>query len=287
MATLRDIKRRIVSVQKTQQITRAMRMVAAAKLRRAQERIIALRPYADRMHGTIAEISLRQKGAEHALLIPREKVQKLEVVVVTSDRGLAGAFNSNILKAAELSILQREPKLDAISLSLYGRRGRDFYKSRRAAQMRTATVGIREVEYGHASGLAKELAERYVSGEIDEAVIVFSEFVSAMTQIPSIRQLLPLEQAAVSEDADESPYSVEPDETKLLELLVPKALEIEIYRALLETQAGEHAARMAAMESATRNTEELIESLTLQYNRARQAAITKELVEIVTGAEAL
>ena len=277
-------------MQKTRQITRAMRMVAAAKLRRAQDRIIAFRPYADRMSNTLGELVSRQSDAEHPLLVPHDETRHLELVVVSSDRGLAGAFNTNVLRFAQNLILEREPSLKSVNLTLYGRKGRDFFRRRFPNKIRDAVVGIREVEYGHAASLARTLAERYEKGEVDEVVVVYSKFVSAMTQVPRVEQILPVsapEKSAEEAAADTAPFSAEPSEKALLAMLVPKALEVRLYHALLESQAGEHAARMTAMESATRNSEEMIDRLTLQYNRARQAAITKELVEIVTGAEAL
>ena len=249
MPNLKDIQRRIGSVRKTQQITRAMRMVAGAKLRRAQEAITAARPYAERMRATLAEVARSQPEAEHPLLVTRE-VKKAELVVVTSDRGLCGAFNSNIIKQADQVLSQREAGLDKITITTAGLKVRDAYKNRRASQLGGDFPQEGWVTYGVAAEIAARISERFLAEEIDEVLLVYSEFRSAMTQ-------------------------------------TPRAVEVEIYRALLENQAGEHAARMTAMESATRNTEELIDSLTLQFNRARQAAITKELVEIVSGAEAL
>jgi F-type H+-transporting ATPase subunit gamma len=287
MPSLKDIRRRIGSVRKTQQITSAMRMVAAAKLRRAQDAILAARPYADRMHDTLSEVAAAQRDAQHPLLEQREKVRKLEVAVLVSDRGLCGAFNANVLKASEALLRQREPGLERISLTVVGRKANDFYRRRRAGAISRAVTGIARVEYGHAAAVASHLAERYRSGEADEVMLVFSEFVSTVNQRPQVVRLLPFTPAAERDPKVRLPYAIEPNPEKLLEVLVPKALEVQVFRALLENQVGEHAARMAAMESATRNTEELIESLTLKYNRARQAAITKELVEIVSGAEAL
>ncbi len=285
MPNFKDIQRRIGSVQKTQQITRAMRMVAGAKLRRAQEAITAARPYAERMRATLAEVARSQPEAEHPLLVTRE-VKKAELVVVTSDRGLCGAFNSNIIKQADAVLSQREAGLDEITITTAGRKVRDAYKNRRASQLGGDFPQEGWVTYGVAAEIAARVSERFLSEEIDEVLLVYSEFRSVMTQTPSLVRLLPF--APEEEPESESlPYTIEPDAAKLLSVLVPRALEVEIYRALLENQAGEHAARMTAMESATRNTQELIDSLTLKFNRARQAAITKELVEIVSGAEAL
>lgn len=285
MPNLKDIRRRIGTVQKTQQITRAMRMVAGAKLRRAQDAIESARPYAERMRSTLIEVARSTRDVEHPLLEQRE-VRSVELVIVTSDRGLCGAFNSNVIKTAQGAIGERA---DAAKLAITtaGRKGKDFFKRTHAAALRENYPQEGWVTYGQAAEMARDLSQRYADGLVDEVVLVYSEFVSAMTQAPRIVPLLPLVTGGEEEDAESLAYEIEPSPEKLLATLIPKAVEVEIYRALLENQAGEHAARMAAMESATRNTEELIESLTLQYNRARQAAITKELVEIVSGAEAL
>jgi len=286
MASLQDIKRRIGSVEKTQQITRAMRMVAGAKLRRAQDAIESARPYAERMQATLAEVAASQGDAEHPLLVARDSVRRVEVVAITSDRGLCGAFNANAIKQAEALLLEREREGQQVALTCSGRKASEFFRRHRAAQITARDEHPGWVTYGEAVDTARRVSQRYVDGEVDEVILVFNEFVSAMTQRPQVQRLLPF--APPGEGVGEAlPYEIEPDATRLLAVLVPKAIEVQIFRALLENQAGEHAARMTAMEAATRNTEELIESLTLQYNRARQAAITKELVEIVSGAEAL
>jgi len=283
---LKDIKRRITSVQKTQQITRAMRMVAGAKLRRAHEAIGSARPYAERMRDTLAAVARTQRDAEHPLLERRAAIRSVELIVVTSDRGLCGAFNSNVIKHAQNALVTRAGA--ACTISTAGRKAQEFFRKRHPGQMGAHYPQDHWVTYGQATEIAARVSGRYARGEVDEVVLVYSQFVSAMTQQPRDVRLLPFQAEAGDAPADDAPpYEIEPDAERLLAVLVPKAIEVEVFRALLENQAGEHAARMAAMESATRNTEELIESLTLQYNRARQAAITKELVEIVSGAEAL
>ncbi len=288
MATLRDIRRRITSVQKTQQITSAMRMVAAAKLRRAQDAIIAARPYAERMFATLEEIGRRALEAEHPLLEQREERRVLEMLIVTSDRGLCGAFNANAIKRAEAILAEREPQFESVSIALVGRKARDYFRRRRASQISRAWTDIGTVEYRLAAEIADHVSKRFIAGEVDEVVLVFNEFVSALSQVPRNVTALPLVPERAEREGEEAiPFKIEPDAETVYSVLIPNALEFNIYRALLESQAGEHAARMTAMESATRNTEELISSLTLQFNRARQAAITKELVEIVTGAQAL
>ncbi len=291
MANLRDIKLRIGSVRSTQKITSAMKMVAAAKLRRAQEAIGNARPYAMRMRSTLEDVSQGPLEESHPLLEVHEERQSLELVVVTSDRGLAGAFNSNVGKAADAVLAKRESEFSRVGLTLLGKKAGDYFRRRRPSQITHASAIDGDVTYQQAADVARELARRYVAGEVDEVILIFSEFVSTMTQTPKVTTLLPFAPPAEGEkdgDREDAPaYEIEPDPEALLAALVPKAIEIEVFRALLENQAGEHAARMTAMESATKNTEELIEALTLQYNRARQAAITSELVEIVTGAQAL
>jgi F-type H+-transporting ATPase subunit gamma len=287
MPSLKDIRRRISSVKKTQQITRAMRMVAAAKLRRAQEAIEAARPYAERMRQTLIEVAASQGGSEHPLLAARERVRRVDFLVLTSDRGLCGAFNTNVLKCADHEVATRQRDLEGYALLCVGRKTGEFFGRRRAAAIVSRRTGIARADYGDAQEIAALVAKRFLDGETDEVVLVHSEFVSTITQRPRVVRLLPLAPDPAEIKAGGAPFTIEPDAESLLRTLVPKALEVEIYRALLDNQAGEHAARMTAMESATRNTEEMISNLTLKYNRARQAAITKELVEIVSGAEAL
>ncbi len=288
MPSLKDIRRRITSVEKTQQITRAMRMVAGAKLRRAQNAIEAARPYAERMQATLAEVARATPDAEHPLLVARESLRRVELVVVTSDRGLCGAFNGNLLKHAEGLIRERERQGLEISIHCSGRKASEFFRRRRGAQIEAQRQQPGWVSYADATEIAGRVSQRFASGEVDEVLLIYNEFASVMTQRPVDQRLLPFApERDAGDEAEALPYEIEPDPATLLSVLVPKAVEVQIYRALLENQAGEHAARMTAMEAATRNTEELIESLTLQYNRARQAAITRELVEIVSGAEAL
>jgi F-type H+-transporting ATPase subunit gamma len=289
VANLKDIRRRIGSVKKTQQITRAMRMVAAAKLRRAQEAVEFARPYAERMRETLADVAAAQSGAaEHPLLAARASVRKIDFLIITSDRGLCGAFNANVLKRAEAEVAALASSAESIALLLVGRKSIDFFSRRRRRQVVRSHPNVPRVDYSHAVAIAAIVAERFLSGEADEVVLLHSEFVSTLTQRPRMVRLLPLAPALNPDPSEvKPPYTIEPDAEAFLKQIAPKALEVEIYRALLDSQAGEHAARMTAMESATRNSEDMISRLTLQYNRARQAAITKELVEIVSGAEAL
>jgi F-type H+-transporting ATPase subunit gamma len=287
LPSLKDIRRRIDSVRKTQQITRAMRMVAGAKLRRAQDAIQSARPYAERMRETLEEVARSQRDAAHPLLLPRDTLRRVELVVVTSDRGLCGAFNANVLKEAKQAIAARLAGGVSLSVTTAGRKARDFFRAKTPDALGADYPQQGWVQYGQAVEIARRLARRFEDGEVDEVVLVYSRFVSTMTQRPTQVRLLPFSAGADAGAAEALPFEIEPSPKALLQVLVPRAVEVEVYRALLENQAGEHAARMAAMEAATRNTEELIGSLRLQFNRARQAAITKELVEIVSGAEAL
>jgi F-type H+-transporting ATPase subunit gamma len=290
MPSLKDIRRRIVSVKKTQQITRAMRMVSAAKLRRAQDAIESARPYADRMRDTVAELAASPLESAQPLLALREPVRRIDFLIITSDRGLCGAFNMNVAKRGEAEIAARAGAAEEIGLLLVGAKGAEYFRRRRERQIVRVVSGFGRVEYEHAAKIATFVAERFVSGQCDQVVLVNSEFGSTLSQRPRGETLLPFGRpsgAAAPSTAPKDPLTIEPSTERLLAVLLPKALQVEIFRALLDNQAGEHAARMTAMESATRNAEDMIASMTLQYNRARQAAITKELVEIVSGAEAL
>lgn len=289
MATLSDIKRRITSIRSTQKITSAMKMVSAAKLRRAQDAIESARPYAQRMRETLEEVGSAE--ANHPLFEQREEKNHVEVVVITSDRGLAGAYNSQVIKATEHLVRSRRAESSEISLTIVGKKASDYFKGPRGVDVSSSRPVGPNVTYLEAKQVAAGLIARFESGEVDEVVVVHNEFLSMMTQPVKIVSLLPFvppqEKAGEGgEEEDRAPYEVEPNAARLLATLVPKAVEVELFRALLENQAGEHAARMTAMENATKNTEELIEKLTLVYNRARQAAITSELVEIITGAQA-
>jgi F-type H+-transporting ATPase subunit gamma len=284
VARFREIRKRIIAVKKTQKITRAMKLVSAAKFSRAQNAIQAARPYAQKLAQVLASVSSGVDSDAHPLLVVRSPVRKVDVVVFTSDRGLCGAYNTNIVKYAERLITKRRPSVESISIISVGRKGGDLLRARRVAPIEHRWSGITRVEPAVATEIGDYLIERYLSGAADEVVLVYSEFVSALTQRPGEQLLLPLKPPAA---AAGPVYQVEPGPEQLLRVLVPRAVEFAVFRALLENQAGEHGARMTAMESATSNTTELIRSYTLDFNKARQAAITAELVEIVSGAEAL
>jgi len=284
---LKDIRRRIRSVKKTQQITRAMRMVAGAKLRRAQNAVLQARPYAARMRATLAEVARVPQDVVHPLLEPRAQTRRVEIVVITSNRGLCGAFNANVLRFADRLVAAREREGQQVTITCIGRKTVEYFARRRPRQLEGKHVYDGWASYASAAELAGSFSERFGSGTTDEVVLVFSEFVSALSQTPRAARLLPATPEPTGASDAPLPVEIEPSADELIAVLVPKAIEVEVFRALLENQAGEHAARMASMEAATRNTEDLISRLTLQFNRARQAAITKELVEIVSGAEAL
>jgi len=288
MANLRAIRKRISSVKSTQQITRAMKMVSAAKLRRAQEAILAARPYARKMREVVQAVAQRIEGSANPLLAPRE-VKRLALLVVTSDRGLCGSFNAGLTRQAYRFILEQRPKFEEISVFVVGRKGRDFFR-RRDVSLRKEYLGVLgSIKRTHAEAMAKDLVDGFLAGEFDEVQIVFNEFRSAISQVTRFEKLFPLtlekgEEAAAEASID---YLYEPGKTEILSSLLPKYVETQIFRVLLESVAGEHGARMTAMDSATNNSVDMIARLTLQMNRARQATITTELTEIVSGAEAL
>jgi F-type H+-transporting ATPase subunit gamma len=288
MASLRDIRRKITSVKKTQQITRAMQMVSAAKLQRAQDRLLTSRPYASKLAEVIGDLALRADPQRHPLLQRRDGPNTL-VVVVTTDRGLCGAFNSNVLRAAT-SLMAQHPQWQA-SLVVVGRKGRDFFRRRPQFQVKSQHIDVfgRQVSFGVAQDIAKEVIEAYTTSEtaVDRVVLVSNTFVSALRQQPVTSTLLPIPLPPTPPDAVIFDYLYEPSVDGILRELLPRYVEILIYRTLLETAASEHAARMTAMAAATSNAGELIRQLTLFYNKTRQAAITKEILEVVSGAEAL
>jgi F-type H+-transporting ATPase subunit gamma len=285
--TLQDIRKRIVSVEKTQKITKAMKTVSAAKLGRATRAIYAARPYAEKIRAVMAAVSSGVEPDAHPLLVPRESPRLLDVVVFSSDRGLCGAFNANIIKRAEQLIVRRQPELDAVSVIPVGRKGAEYFRRHPYGEIPRVWTGLGQASQDSAREIAELLMERYERGEADEVVLVYAEFQSALTQRPQDQLLLPMARPESADPAASLVYSIEPDPESLLRLLVPRAVEFAVFRALLENEAGEHGARMTAMDNATNNTAELIETLTLTFNKARQAAITAELVEIVSGAEAL
>ena len=304
MASLRDIRKRIRSVKNTRQITKAMKMMSAAKLRKAQDAIIAARPYAQMLDQIIADLAARSADQEvaHPLLTARP-IKKAELVLLTSDRGLAGGFNSNVIRRAS-RFLYENSALERIQFSTVGRKGHDFFRNRRQNIRKDFGYLYQQLNYLSAKAVAEELTASFINGEVDAVYVIYNEFVSAISQKVVVSQILPLQTfgsgaeptpaAAGGALATKAPaatalvdFKYEPDRQAVLDRLVPQAVSIKLYRALLESVASEHSARMAAMENATSNATDMIAALSLHYNRTRQAVITKELMEIVSGAEAL
>lgn len=286
MASLKSIKKRIVSVKNTRQITKAMKMVSAAKLRRAQENVVAARPYAVKMGEVLQSLAGNLEGDLHPLLEKRD-AKKLLLIVVTSDRGLCGGFNSNLCKAGERFIKEQKETFEQISVLTVGRKGYEFLKSRHAIHKNFSNI-ISKPNYQAAAMLAQDVIEGYLAGDYDQVVMLFNSFRTVMSQDITFQQLLPIvpeEKGAADEIGTE--YIYEPSVSDLLAEILPKNIEVQIFKAMLESVAGEHGARMTAMDSASKNASEMIGKLTLQYNRARQAAITTELMEIISGAESI
>ncbi|WP_447969911.1 ATP synthase F1 subunit gamma [Nitrospira sp. M1] len=290
MPSLQSLRRKIASVKNTQKITKAMKMVAAAKLKRAQERILTARPYAHQLREVMSNLSQRVNRSAHPLLSRRDG-HALELLVVTSDRGLCGAFNTNILRRAGEFLEEQRRLGKQVSVSLIGRKSIDFFK-RRDWPIRQEWPGVFDrLSFEHALDIGQNVVSEYHAGTFDHLYVVYNEFKSAMQQEVIVEKFLPIE--SLHEDREEDApatvggYLYEPDEGELLETLLPKHFEIQMYRALLESAAAEQAARMTAMDGATRNAGELIKKVTLFYNKTRQAAITKELMDIVGGAEAI
>ncbi|HSB78300.1 MAG TPA: ATP synthase F1 subunit gamma [Candidatus Methylomirabilis sp.] len=293
MATLRDIRRRITSVKSTQQITRAMKLVAAAKLRRAQERILEARPYSHKMGEVLAGLALRSPRGLHPLLEQRTSAEngtsRKLLLVVSGDRGLCGAFNSNIIRRSVdfLRTYQNDPEISLV-LIVVGRKVRDFYRRRGQYAVRSEyTNFFDKLAYAHAAQIGQDVIRGYTGEEVDEVHLIYNEFKSVATQRVVVEQLLPIQPQEVPADAPVVEFRFEPSPAAVLQSLLPKHVEVQIYRALMESLAAEYGARMTAMENATKNASEMIDLLTLQFNKARQERITKELLEIVGGAEAL
>jgi len=291
MPSLKDLKVRINSVKSTQKITAAMKMVAAAKLRRAQEQAEAARPYAermDRMLGSLATAMAGRDGAP-ALLVGTGKDQTHLIVVMTSDRGLCGGFNSTIVRGARKMIRELLTAGKTVKIICVGRKGRDQLKRDFGKLIIESfdDVGRQRLSYADADRIAQRITALYEAGEFDVCTIFYNKFKSAMTQFLTAQQLIPFVGAATAAAASDVFYEYEPDEQEILAELLPRNLGVQVFRALLENAASEQGSRMTAMDNATRNAGDMINKLTINYNRSRQAYITKELIEIISGAEAL
>jgi F-type H+-transporting ATPase subunit gamma len=284
MPSLIDIRRRIRSVKNTQQITKAMKMVSAAKLRRAQDRVISSRPYGALLRKVLANVAAAAGAGEQTGEIPllaRRAGQRILLVLITGDKGLAGAFNSNLIKGAQQFIAEHAGA--AVTLELIGRKGRDFFR-KRGAKISGEHVGLAaKAAYSDTQAIAQKAMELYRAAEIDAVYILFNEFKSVMAQKLTLNRVLPVDMQEESAPVD---YIFEQPPIEMLGALLPRYVEMEFYRALLESAAAEHAARMTAMDAATSNAGEMIDKLTLYMNRVRQASITKEIIEVVSGAAA-
>ena len=284
MPSLIDIRRRIRSVKNTQQITKAMKMVSAAKLRRAQERVLAARPYAAMLHTVLSDVAAAAAANDeiaNSPLLRQRPEQRIQLVLLTSDRGLAGAFNSNLIKAAQ-RFIDEHPGV-TVELELLGRKGRDFFR-RRTYPISGDQIGIfNKPSYADAAEIAKKVTSRVMNDEIDSVYLIYNGFKSVLAQNLTIEKILPVT-APPGEPVD---YIFEPSVEELMASLLPKYVAIQVYTAMIETAAAEHAARMTAMDSATSNASEVIDKLTLYMNRVRQASITREIIEVVSGASAL
>jgi len=289
MATLRDIKRKINAVKKTRQITRAMNMVAAAKLRKVQGKTEGFAPYATKFKQVMANLSSRVEQDIHPLLIQRDPVSKVELMVFTADRGLCGSFNNNLITRAEKWIKALEAKGVKCSLICIGKKARDYFTKRGYNVTESHVYVYGKVDIAFINDMTRRLINRYLSGEIDEVHMLHMEFVSMAKQIPKFVKLIPIESAKEDEvvTSVRTEYLFEPSPEELLVELLPKHISVQIFNAFLQNETSEHAARMAAMDTASKNCGDLINTLTLVFNKARQASITAELMDIVGGAEAL
>lgn len=288
MATLNDILRKIGAVKKTRQITRAMNMVAAAKLRTTQGKMENFEPYARKFSEVLENLASRIDPEIHPLLVKKEQVSKVELLHFSADRGLCGSFNTNLISMGEKWVQEKQDDGVDCSMTLVGKRGRDYFRRRGFSITETHTGVYGKIDISFVNQMANALIERYLADEVDEVYMVFARFVSMAKQVPTLVKLLPIEPPQTEEDvAGMSEYLCEPGAEELLIQLLPKHISVQIYNAFLQNETSEHAARMAAMDNATKNCSELVESLTLVYNKARQAAITAELMDIVGGAEAL
>ncbi len=292
MPSLKDLKVRIASVKSTQKITSAMKMVAAAKLRRAQEQAVAARPYAERMERMLGSLAGSMAGRDGApvLLAGSGRDQVHLVVVMTSDRGLCGGFNSSIVRAARRKIRELREQGKEVKIFCVGRKGREQLRRDLGPLIvgHVEDIGKPRLTFAAAAGIGERLAKMFVAGEFDVCHIVYNKFKSAMTQIVTRQALIPFAPPeAAAPSANQGVYEFEPEEAEILAELLPRNLGVQIYRALLENKASEEGARMTAMDNATRNAGEMINKLTIFYNRSRQAYITKELIEIISGAEAV
>ena len=288
MASLRDIQNKIVGVKKTKQITKAMNMVASAKLRGAQSRIERFRPYADKFNDILIDLASRADASSHPLLEKREEIQNIGIVLVTSDKGLCGSFNANLCNAANRMAKQKEAEGKTVKFICIGRKGRDFIRKTKYEITSQYSENMTNFDFQLASETGNLVIDGYLTAQFDEVHIIYGKYVSIARQVATTAQILPAETAEVADaPGASSEYIFEPSVEGLLAELLPRYVKVQMYRGLLDTSASEHAARMSAMDNATKNCDEMVGSLTLVYNKARQASITTQLMDIVGGAEAL
>lgn len=285
MASLKIIRKRIASVKSTQKITKAMKMVSAAKLRRAQDAALSARPYAEKLTALLHNVAARVEAATHPLLEVRPEERMVHLLLVTADRGLCGGYNSNLIRKADA--FAQERGREHVRLTIVGRRGFDYFRKRAVtiADKHINLFGGPSAELARSIG--EQLAREYAEGTTDGVYVIYNRFRSALVQVPTLEQLLPITHSSAEDSTATLDYLYEPDVASLLDRLLRQYITVLIHRAFLEAVASEHAARMTAMDSATNNASEMIDRLTLAMNRARQAAITKELMEIIGGSEAL
>ena len=288
MATLRDIKRKIDAVKKTQQITRAMNMVAAAKLRTTQQQLDQFIPYATQLTEIMNRVAAGVEPEGFPLLMAHEEVIKVELISLTADRGLCGAFNTNLIAAADKFIQEKEQEGLEVSISQLGRKGRDYFR-RRKRPFRVFHEGmLNKPNYVDASALGQEVIDLFLTHEVDEVYVCYSEFINMVTQRPTVKKLLPIAPETMEEEEQELlEYIFEPSREGVLNDLLPNYIKLQLLECFFQTAVSEHAARMTAMDNAVNNCKEMVRDLTLVYNKARQAAITAELMDIVGGVEAL
>ncbi|WP_343852823.1 ATP synthase F1 subunit gamma [Algoriphagus jejuensis] len=287
MANLKEVKQRINSVISTQQITKAMKMVSAAKLRRAQDRIIQMRPFSQKLTAILNNVSAASEGATDLVYAEKREVKKVLLVPVTSDKGLCGAFNTNVIKATNLAIRTQFAGAEVTILPV-GKKAFEYYKKSKFTVVGQYSTLFHDLSFENIRAAANYAMDAFVDGEFDQVILVFNEFKNVATQIIRTEQFLPMASAETEETtATETDYILEPSREFIIEELVPKALRTQFFKAILESNASEHGARMTAMDKATENAGDLLKELKLMYNRSRQAAITNEILEIVAGAEAL
>ncbi len=286
MANLKEIKNRIASVKSTQKITKAMKMVSAAKFRKAEEAMLQNRPYSDKILEVLSSLALRTEEAAHPLL-ERRTPRQAALVVFSSDRGLCGGFNGNLMRSVQRFLTEKADRYESIALYVVGKKAKEFFKGKPVDILGERVELFGKVSYGVAQEIANEIVERYTNRELDQVYMVYNEFQSALVQQVVYDRLLPVEIPEADPETSTTEYIYEPSETFMLDWVLPRYVEVRVFRALLESTASEHGARMTAMESASNNAADMIARLTLKYNRARQEAITTELMDIVNGVESM